>query len=64
MNTSQHANLVAQLFRKKDESSVIYHLTASLKILEKRGPSSHTSGIEHQLFVDLRHYWVSIKGSL
>lgn len=36
------------------------HWTASLAILERRGPLCHTAGVAHETFVDLRYHWVSI----
>lgn len=36
------------------------HWTASLAILQRRGPLRHTAGIAHGIFVDLRYHWVSI----
>ncbi|KAH8701813.1 hypothetical protein BGW36DRAFT_404733 [Talaromyces proteolyticus] len=46
-----------ELYRPRGESSMSQHWTASLAILERRGPLRHTTGIAHKLFVDLRYHW-------
>lgn len=50
--------LAFESIERTSEEGVVAHVKGALRLIQHRGPDSHTEGVEHLLFTELRPYWV------
>jgi hypothetical protein len=52
--------LAFESIERTSDKGVTAHLRGALQLIQHRGAESHTEGIEHLFFTELRPYWVRI----